>query len=366
MRHAPKIIASLIMGAGFVWVLRRGGLPLLPDRSCFALVRWWTIPIYLVLSSLSIFLRSYRWVYLLRPIAELPWRRVLGVGLVSFAAILFAPLRMGEMVRPYMIAEKGRITFTQAMGTVAAERIIDGLVLSIILFLGLSFATPLSPLPDHLGNLPLRVRAVPAAAYGVLAVFAAAFASMALFYWRRETARRLVQAVVGRVSPRAAGWLTDTVERVADGLRFLPDIRHSGPFMRDTLAYWGANLLGLWFLLWGCGVHASLWEACVVMGVLSVGILVPAGPGFFGAFQLSIYTALAMFFSEAVVTGPGAAYVFLLYSAQVSLAVVGAAMGFWIDRAELRPSDAHFLVSPLAPREILGPPPPGRAFERAS
>lgn len=339
-RHAAKIVASLIIGGGFVWMMRKGGLPLLPDRSAFASVKWWVVAPYAVSVVISLVLRTYRWLYLLRPIADVSVRRVMGVGLIGVTAVLVAPLRMGEVVRPYMIAERGRLPFTAAMGTIGAERVIDGLVLSLFLFVGLSLSHPLSPLPDHLGKLPLPVAAVPASAYAALIVFACAFVAMALFYWRRELARKATYAILGIVSKRLATWFTSQVEKVTDGLRFLPDTQHSLPFFRDTVAFWLANAVGIWMLLWACGVQASFPEACVVMGVLGVGILMPAGPGFFGAFQLSSYSALAMYFSEDLVLGPGAAFVFLHYVLQVVISVAGAGVGARMiaERSEPTPS----------------------------
>ena len=73
-------------------------------------------------------------------------------------------------------------------------------------------------------------------------------------------------------------------------------------------------------------------RACVTLGCVGIGILVPSGPGFFGAFQLSAYLALTMFFPEAVVLKAGAAFVFLLYTTQVAWHLVAALLGLWIDR----------------------------------
>lgn len=321
-------------------MLRKGGLPLLPDAGALEQVRWWSVAGYWALLTAAVFFRSRRWGYLLRPVASVPARRAFAVSLIGFAAILFAPLRMGELVRPYLISNQPGLSFAQATGTVAAERIIDGLVLSIFLFLGLQLSTPLSPLPEHVGKLSLPVAAVPASAYAALTLFTAAFVAMGVFYWRRETARKLTHAVVGVVSERLADWLTTQVERVADGLRFLPDARNGVPFLRDTLLYWICNATAMWVLLQGCGVPASFAQALVTMGVLGVGILLPAGPGFFGAFQLSIYSGLAMFFPETIVIGPGAAFVFLLYSGQVLMSLFGGMFGMWLEHTRPQQTQA--------------------------
>jgi uncharacterized protein (TIRG00374 family) len=328
---APKVAASVLIAFGFFWVLRWGGLPMFPPWSAFELLSWWALPSYVALYGVITFLRTYRWLYLLRPIQpELSTRRVLGIGLVGFAAIMFAPMRMGEVVRPWLLAQDGRVTLVQGASTVVAERIVDGLTLTLLLTASLSLTTPLSPLPDRVGKLPLPVAAVPAATSGALLLFAAAFVAMALFYFWRDAARRAVHFVVDPVSERLASWLTTQVERLADGLRFLPSGRHGGAFLRDTLVYWAVSALSMWLLLRGCGVPASFTEACVTMGIMGIGTLIPGGPGFFGTYQLAAYCGLAMFFAEPVILSSGALFTFVSYAVNVAMTALSCLVGAWM------------------------------------
>jgi hypothetical protein len=175
----------------------------------------------------------------------------------------------------------------------------------------------------------------------VLALFSVAFAMMALFFLARDRARHITLAVVGVISERLAARVAAIVERVAEGLRFLPSSRHLVPFLLETMAYWGINAAGVWLLGWGTGLSGMTFiEACVTMGCIGIGILVPSGPGFFGAFQLSTYMALAMYFPEELLRGPGAAFVFLLYVTQVGWHLIAAAIGVALD-GRPRPEPAH-------------------------
>ncbi len=324
-RHGVKLVISILLGAGLAILLARGGLPLLPPKEAFAGLRAWTVAVYVV-SLLGVHLfRALRWRHLLRVVGEASQRSVLAVSWVAFAIIMISPFRSGEVVRPYLISKRSSVTLWQAAGTIGAERVIDGLVLSLILFGALTIATPLDPLPARVGDLPVSPAAIPGATYGVLALFAACFALMGVFFWRRDWARRVTHAVIGVVSKRLAVHAARIVEGVADGLRFLPSPRHLVPFLIETLAYWGLNALGVWLLGWGTGLVAMTFaQACVVMGVVGIGILVPAGPGYFGAFQLSTYMALAMYFPEGAIKSSGAAFVFLLYGTQLIFHIAAA------------------------------------------
>ena len=339
-RHGVKLILSLLLGGGLALLLARGGLPLIPPEEAFAELKPWTVAAYVVsLVGVHVF-RAARWRHLLRVLGEASLRSILAVSWVAFAVIMISPFRSGEVVRPYLITKRSSVTLWQAAGTIGAERVIDGLVLSLILFVALVVATPLDPLPSQVGDLPVSPAAIPGATYAVLALFAACFGLMGVFFWRRDLARRATHAVVGIVSKRLAVHAARIVEGVADGLRFLPSARHLVPFLAETLVYWGINALGVWLLGWGTGlVGMTFGQACVVMGVVGIGILVPAGPGYFGAFQLSTYMALAMYFPEGAIKSSGAAFVFLLYGTQLLFHVVAAILA------------GGLLLEPEAPKE---------------
>lgn len=327
-----KIAASLFLAGCFLWIFRQGGIPLLPPDGSIQHLNWTFVPFQLLTLAIAIFLRTYRWRYLLAPLGDLSIRKIFGISLIGFAYIAFAPFRMGEFARPYMVSTESDITFTQATGTVAAERIIDGLLVSLLLLIGLLTSTPLQNLPDHLGKLPLPVAAIPGATYSALAVFTCAFIAMGLFYWARDLARRLTQTIVGLVSTKLADFLTDKVERVADGLQFLPSAKNSLPYLRDTVIYWMLCVLYTWFTLRSASVPATFSQAAVVFGVMGLGILIPAGPGFFGSFQLASFCGLAMFFPQDIVLHQGALYVFLAFSIQHLYNLLGLLLGLVLMR----------------------------------
>ena len=59
--------------------------------------------------------------------------------------------------------------------------------------------------------------------------------------------------------------------------------------------------------------------------------MIPGPPGMLGLFQVGLYAAMTMYFPTSIVTGPGAAYVFLLYITQFSVQMVLGAWGLWYE-----------------------------------
>lgn len=338
-RHGWKLVASLVLAAAFAYLLNAGALPILPDRAALAKVSGWSIAAYVLIYCFVHVLRAARWYLLLAALARVPLRKVIAVAFIGFFAIVALPFRTGEMVRPVLIRKKGVLSGWAAMGTVAAERVMDGLALSLVLFIALITSKPLDPLPERIGNLPVSAAVVPAAAYLALTGFFVAFVVMGAFYVSRAWARRTTERIFGIVSHKLARSIADRVEQLASGLGFLPRASHTVPFAAATAVYWLTNAAGLLLLARSSGFDTmSYAEACVVMGVLALGILTPNAPGFFGAYQLAVYAGLAMFFPQEQVMGTGGAFVFLLYVAQLAVNLFFAVLGMAIEHTGL--SDA--------------------------
>lgn len=345
-RHGAKLLVSLLLGGGLAWVIGRGGFPLVPPRDELARLSPSAAAVAVSLYVVSYLARTARWRHLLAPHGGAPLGSLVAVQWLGFVAILVAPLRAGEVVRPYLLARRTGVRAWVAAGTVGAERVLDGLVIALVLAGTLALSTPLDPLPSRVGDLPVPAAAVPRAAYTFLAVFASALVVMIVFYRARELARRVVLAVVGRVSASAAMRVADVASRVADGLAFLPSARLLGPYMLETTFYWLTNIAGTHVLARALGLPLTWAETAVVQGVTGIGILIPAGPGFFGAYQLAAFAALAMYVPAAEVQTTGAVFVFWMYVLQVGMHLAFGLLAPLVDRdvLELRaatPSTSH-------------------------
>jgi len=250
------------------------------------------------------------------------------------------PFRLGEAARPALLYSQERVPLGTSAGVVGAERIVDGLLLSTLLLLALLGAPQLSPLPDHIGQLPIPAAVIPTLAWAGVAVFGCLSLGMVAFFLWRAPLARLVSSVVGPIAPRLAGRICAAADSVAGGLRFLHHGSTAAGFGALTALYWAQNAGAIWLLAWGCGLpEPSLAESVVILGVLGLGLVVPNAPGFFGTFQIAAYSAMVLFYPLAAVTSAGAAFVFVLYVVQIAMILLmgGAAFAFGL-RRPARPS----------------------------
>jgi glycosyltransferase 2 family protein len=340
MKLAINIFLSLAMLGACLWLV----WPAPHDQQALGqalddlrLAEFWPyLTGYLGLLALTHFCRAWRWNNLLRPIdVELAPGRLLAVSSVGFMAILALPARLGEFVRPALIRRKGQVSAAAALGTVAVERIVDGLLVSLFVF-GAFFALRGPDAPYWM--MPT--------AYAALGVFTAAlvFLGFAL-RWPEHTVKVAVRLTGARYyAPRLSRLLELKLAHMISGFLVLKDRRNLVVFVLWSLGYWIANGTGMWLLARGFGLDLSLLGAFATMGLIAVGITLPNSPGLVGQFQWFTVLGLSLYMPEAAAKTQGLAYAIVLHGIQVvwylgigALALASPYVSFsevWESRAE--------------------------------
>ena len=181
---------------------------------------------------------------------------------------------------------------TAATSSIVAERIIDGLYLSIVLALALGFVPTIHPLPDKVRGLPVsvahvrdeRLRDARPLLRG-LRDHRGLLLRAIMGPPRHPSGHRQGLAAPGREARRngreVRGWTARL--RARPGRARVP--------RRDDV-YWTLNAFGMWILAWGCGRRARRRHGRPVRrGVRAswacsgCAILIPGPPGMLGVFQ---------------------------------------------------------------------------------
>lgn len=254
---------------------------------------------YLGILTVIHFLRVIRWYPLLRPIAYVDFWRLNRVSAIGFMYLFVLPLRIGELARPYLIADRGDIKMSEALATVVVERVVDGLIVSIILFFVLFF------LPGRGGE---GFDEIQIGAYLALAIFSGAMTVLCVAYvWRRWTLN-LLDKIIGVVSAGLAAKIRGLLESFYDGLAALPDARYFLSFVLYSLVYWALNGYGYYILAQGFeGFHVPLLAAYAMMCCVIVGMMLPNPPANVGVFWYFLLKPLALY---GVATGDPTAIAF--------------------------------------------------------
>jgi uncharacterized membrane protein YbhN (UPF0104 family) len=313
VKLAINIALSLAMLALFTWLVWPDPGQRAAIEAEFARVELRAIAPHLFgfvgLLALTHFCRAWRWNNLLEPIGvRLPPARLLAISSVGFMAILALPARLGEFVRPALIRRRGEVSAAAALGTVAVERVVDGLLVSLFVF-GALFARRGPEAPGWM--MPT--------AWASLAVFSAAMLFLAFaLRWPGPTVRIAVgMTLLPRLAPRLGTLVAGKLDSMIRGFTVLRDPRNLAVFVAWSLAYWVANGLSLWVLAGGFDLGLSVTGAFAVTGLVAVGITLPNSPGLFGQFHHFTKLGLSLYLPAAVVARKGMAFAIALHGLQV-------------------------------------------------
>ena len=304
-------LGMLAVCVWLVWPDARGRAQLSDVLARLHLGTFWpTLAGYLGLLAATHFFRAWRWNNLLRPIgAELPPVKLLTISSVGFMAILALPARLGEFTRPFLLRKKGKVSASAVLGTVAVERIVDGLVVSVLVFV-CCFALRGPGAPTWM--MPV--------AYASLGIFLAAmtFLVFALRWPGATCAVAVTLTGVRFLSARVAAKLEEKLRQMISGFLVLKDGRNLAVFVLWSAVYWLCNGLSMWVLARGMHLSLPVVGAFATMGLIAVGITLPNSPGLVGQFHWFTMLGLSLYLPAQVARGSaGLAYALLLHGIQV-------------------------------------------------
>lgn len=309
-----KLLLSLVISGLFVWLtVRRTDLGHVWLALKAADYRY-LVPYLAVLVAIH-FLRVVRWGILLEPVGKPGFKRLNSAGAIGFMALVIMPFRLGEFARPLLIAERGKIRRSAAMASVVVERVVDGLAMAVVLIVALLLSEPATKDESSIAWVRAGGWAVFAGFFGLLVFLVVA-------YVQRDLALRVTNRLARPLSHKLAEKLSGMIDAFIGGLRMVPDRQKAVLFAVLTLVYWGINGMGMAILARGFGFSLSPAAAFAVLGVLIIGVMIPAGPGMLGTFQGAVIIGMKLFFPDAVHEAGLQAYAWVLWAAQFSQQVL--------------------------------------------
>ena len=302
-----KIAASLVVGVVCVFYAVHG----MDRHQVLQNIRALSlggVAAYVGTLAVTHFFRSWRWAFLLRPLgARVPLRRLIPISSVGFMAILALPIRLGEFVRPYYVTRETHVRMSAALGTVAVERIVDGLLISILFFASYAISSA------DVFSRELRIGAW-LSLIGFVSL--TTFLAVAHVWTDRTIGLVLRVSMLRRFAPARAEVLGDKLRSLISGFRVMSDRRNFGLFLLQSVLYWGANGLGMWILAQQMDLPISPSAAFTTMAFTGVVLSLPNSPGLVGQFHAAIKMGLTAYLPLAVVNAKGMAYAIVLHGIQ--------------------------------------------------
>jgi len=264
-------------------------------------------PLLLILATavtaLTYTIRALRWQSLLAPIGSTRYSVAFATTVIGFAANSLIPGRVGEVLRPYLLARRESLNATSAFATIILERVLD-LATVLILFAFFVFGSASSAISGDPAQLAL-------VKFGGGVAAASAVGGLALLFALAGHPERLGRAAlrVERVLPaRLARVLAAFIETFAQGLAVMRDPARLAIALVLSFPMWMSIAAGIWLTSLAFHITFPYTGSFLVMTVLVVGVAAPT-PGGVGGFHAAYQFAVTEFFAAPFDRAVGAAIV---------------------------------------------------------
>jgi uncharacterized protein (TIRG00374 family) len=202
---------------------------------------------------------------------------------IGFTATFLLPARVGEVLRPYLLARKEDLSFSATFATIILERALD---LAAVLLL---FAAAIPFLSIDVGP-ETRAAGFAAAAAAVVGLGA-----LFMFAGHPERVGQWVDRFSRWLPPRAASAVGAFARKFAEGLAVMRRPQALIISLAWSLALWISICLGIWLVSHAFGLTVPFAGAFLVVMYLVVGVAAPT-PGGAGGFHVMYKLAVMRYF----------------------------------------------------------------------
>ena len=331
-----RLWIGLVVGAFFVWLLVKR-LDFGELLRSLQGIRYPLLIPSLVLAMLGFVARAYRWGYLFVASERIPFKKLYTATMIGFMGNALLPARAGEFIRAYVISKAhGRLPTSRAFATIVGERILDGIVLTVLLCLVLLILPSGQPVVIPEGTFFEQSVTITESwflriAVAAFGVFAGAAVVVALVYLKGDAVARVFGNAFSVFSQRAGRRAADIVTGFASGFDVLRERRRLATAGALSVLVWAPAALAVYPMLRAFPeeIQWPWYTSIVVLTVVCVGIMIPASPGFVGTFHA--FCVVALMLCARVDFDSAVAFSVVYHAATMTVLVAIGVICLWVE-----------------------------------
>lgn len=311
----PQVLGYAVSAVCLLWVLHNYNIRDL--TSAIRTLDWKWVALAVVADLSAYLVHAWRWNTLLGPVIRLRfWRTVQAIYIGLFANEVL-PLRMGELIRCYLLAHWSDFRISLSFASAAVERLIDGFWMLAAFLVTAGFVRRIPR------DLIILVQLM-----GVLLLLGTGVLIWVIYH------KQHVHFVI-----RESRWAA-TLRHIVEGLHLMGNRRTIGLTILISGLYLLVQVVSVWALMNAYGFDLSFWVAGGVLTIVRLGTVIPNAPGNLGLIQVACVVALRLFDVEADTAKTFSFVLFfaltvpLLIGGAIATALTGVNLGELRDRAQ--------------------------------
>ena len=240
---------------------------------------WWIFPgiaVYFV----GVWVRAWRWHYLLNPIKKVPTRIMFPITCIGYMGNNIYPARAGEVLRAVVLKRKQSVPISASLATIIVERIFDGVVMLAFVFLNLPELAKVSAYDSgFVGNIQQLAIIGAAIFLGALVIFL--LAAMFPTYTARVGQWCINHILPERMREKTSGIML----KFLDGLASLRSPMNILMVFFTSVLIWLLETVKYWFVMHAFSFKVSFFALMLLNGIANLATTIPSAPGYIGTWE---------------------------------------------------------------------------------
>jgi glycosyltransferase 2 family protein len=246
--------------------------------------------------------RTVRWQYLLEPIGPTHFATTFRATVIGFAAMALLPARLGDVLRPYLLARSEGFHMASTFATIVMERVLDLVAVLVLLALYVLVLGGRESLPPRLLGPVVASATVATIAALVLLVL------MWILATHPERIARLVLRTERFLPEKIAHGLSRLAQTFSEGFAVAREARALTFAMIWSFPVWLGIAAQAWLVSYAFGIAMPFQGAFLLQALLVIGVAMPT-PGAIGGYHAMYRLGVTAFFGASNDAAVGAALV---------------------------------------------------------
>ncbi|MGC8660170.1 MAG: lysylphosphatidylglycerol synthase transmembrane domain-containing protein, partial [Desulfomonilaceae bacterium] len=258
------IITGVALGLFFLWLAFRGVSLIDLEDGIRQMKVWYLIPCFFLAISCQ-FVRAVRFGVILSPFCSLNTKTLWDLLNIWAAANMLLPARLGELVRPYLLQQKGA-SFSSVFGSVMVERFFD--LSGLLLLLGVVLLKT-HDVPSKFSFLGIVLLLGLVIGYGLVLTILI----------KRDKTVLLFNKIFKRLPSKAGSFLSGVFEKLIEGLGIMASPKQAIIIFSYSVALWLLFSATTYLFLLAFSINAPFIVAVTIQLFIALGVALPSAPG---------------------------------------------------------------------------------------
>jgi len=231
----------------------------------------------MALQLAAVWLRAVRWKWLLVPIKNVPVWTTFNATIIGYFGNSVLPVRMGEILRAYIVANNSALSVAQVIGSLIVERMLDvlGVVIFALIFL---FNFEIIFIPKWFILIIVMTTVV---LFGILFLIS----SEKIKWDFIKKRKKLFKSKIGSK-------IYISFKNIIKGLSVINHAPNKIGVYGFILVLWAMYYLSFIFVVKSVNLGLNWVDSGVLFIILSLAISIPAAPGYIGTYHATCVGAL--------------------------------------------------------------------------